>query len=116
MKEAQWVPGLVLQIFDNFRFYAQLSRIRRCRDLRALSGKFLFFLTLPKRVSCQQTPHKNQAIRYDNLQLNNAIPGFKFDFSFRVLIMLFADIPADFQYALTEAESNEYVPPGNAHR
>ena len=41
MQEEQWVPGLVLQIFDNFRFYAQLSRIRWCRDLRALSGKFL---------------------------------------------------------------------------
>ena len=68
-------------------------------------------------MSCQQTPHKNQAIRYDNLQLSNAaMPGSTFDFSFRVLIMLFADIPADFQYALTEAESNEYVPPGNAHR
>ena len=41
MKKEQWVPGLVLQIFDNFRFYAQLSQIRRCRNLRALSGKFL---------------------------------------------------------------------------
>ena len=31
----------VLQIFDNFRFYANLSRICRCCDLHALSRKFL---------------------------------------------------------------------------
>ena len=31
----------VLRIFVNFRFYAHLSQILRCRDLRALSGKFL---------------------------------------------------------------------------
>ena len=30
--------------------------------------------------------------------------------------MLFAGVPADFQCELTEAESKEYVPPGNAYR
>ena len=48
----------VLQICNNFRFYAHLTRIWRCRDLCSLSGKFLreksccpesFFFTLTSR-------------------------------------------------------------------
>ena len=71
MKEDQWVPGLVLQIFDNFRFYAQLSWIRRCHDLRAFSGKFLreksccpesfcFFLTLTMTMTQHALEPTNQ--------------------------------------------------------
>ena len=67
-KEEQWVPGLVLQIFDNLRFYAQLSRIRRCHDLSAFSRKFLrekacsesFFLTLTMTITQNALEPRNQ--------------------------------------------------------
>ena len=35
------IKAVLPQFCDLFRFYAHLSRNRRCRDLRTLSGKFL---------------------------------------------------------------------------